>query len=206
MTLRVISHSLAEHLLVSLRDQTTAPCEFRRLARSLTAILITEATRQLEVKDVIVRTPLENTVGHILTEKVVLVPVLRAGLSMLDISLELIPGASVGYVGMERDEATAVAHSYYCKLPPLQGSRVLLLDPMLASGGSAAAAIDQLVTAGAGPISLLSVVAAPQGVERLTKAYPNLTIYAAALDRELNDRSFIMPGLGDFGDRLYGTV
>ncbi len=206
MTLHVITHSLGEHLLASLRDQSTAPGEFRRLARSLTAILVTEATRALPLKEIDVQTPLEVTVSRVLLETVVLVPVLRAGLSMLDIALELIPGATVGYVGMQRDESTAIAHSYYCKLPPLRGCRVLLLDPMLATGGSAIAAIDQLVDAGADNIALLCVVAAPQGVARLNEVYPDVAIFTASLDRDLNAKSYIMPGLGDFGDRLYGTV
>ena len=166
---------------------------------------MTEATRDLPLQAIEIETPLERMTGHGLKSKVVLVPVLRAGLSMLDIALELIPGASVGYVGMQRDESTAIAHSYYCKLPPLAGCHVLLLDPMLATGGSAAAAIDQLLAAGAVHISLLCVVAAPEGIAKLKSAYPDLSIVTAALDRELNERSYILPGLGDFGDRLYGT-
>lgn len=205
MAVHIISHSLAEHLLVSLRNQETLPSQFRLLARSLTAILVTEATRDLPLQAIEIETPLERMTGHSLQSQVVLVPVLRAGLSMLDIALELIPGASVGYVGMQRDESTAIAHSYYCKLPPLAGCHVLLLDPMLATGGSAAAAIDQLLAAGAAHISLLCVVAAPEGIAKLKAAYPDLAIITAALDRELNERSYILPGLGDFGDRLYGT-
>jgi uracil phosphoribosyltransferase len=144
--------------------------------------------------------------GSMLDHAPVLVPVLRAGLGMLDAALDLLPDATVGYVGLERDETTAIASSYYCKLPPVGDRVALLLDPMLATGGSAAWAINQLYTAGAAEVRLLCAVAAPEGVARLEESFPKLSIFTAALDRELNARSYILPGLGDFGDRLYGTL
>jgi uracil phosphoribosyltransferase len=205
MPLTVLDHALAAHILARLRDDGTPPERFRPLTRALTQILVVEATRALPTRPITVRTPLEETECVSLEAEITAVPVLRAGLGMLDPVLELLPEASVGYVGLERDEATAIASSYYCKLPPLQGRIALLLDPMLATGGSAAWAANQLYTAGAAHIMLLCVVAAPQGVARLAESFPHLHVIAASLDRDLNDRKYILPGLGDFGDRLYGT-
>lgn len=205
MPLTVLSHSLAEHILTRLRDHRTPPEQFRPLTRALTQILVVEATRGLTRLPLTVRTPLEEFQGSMLEGDFVVAPVLRAGLGMLDAALELLPDASVGYVGLERDESTAIATSYYCKLPPLTDKTVLLLDPMLATGGSAAWAVNQLYSDGAAQVIMLSIVAAPEGVARLEKAYPDLRIVAVALDRELDARKYILPGLGDFGDRLYGT-
>jgi uracil phosphoribosyltransferase len=205
MPLTVLDHALAAHLVTRLRDQETPPEQFRPLTRALTRILVTEATRRLPTQPVTVRTPLEETAGVTLTTEIVAVPVLRAGLGMLDAVLEMLPDASVGYVGLERDETTAIATSYYCKLPALEGKTALLLDPMLATGGSAAWAAHQLTDAGAAQVFLLCVVAAPQGVARLAESFPTLQVITASLDRDLNDRKYILPGLGDFGDRLYGT-
>jgi uracil phosphoribosyltransferase len=152
-----------------------------------------------------VETPLAPCPARALAAPVVAVPILRAGLGMLPPVLHLFPEITVGYVGLERDEQTAVARAYYQKLPPLDGRAVLLLDPMLATGGSAAQALTALEAAGAGDIRLLCVVAAPEGVNRLIHSHPHVPIYTAALDRELNPQKYIVPGLGDFGDRLYGT-
>jgi uracil phosphoribosyltransferase len=206
MPLTVLEHALGAHILAQLRDETTPPQRFRPLTRCLTQLLVTEATRQLPTRSLTVRTPLEETPGRMLEHTPVLTPVLRAGLGMLDAALDLLPDATVGYVGLERDENTAIATSYYCKLPPLTGRVALLLDPMLATGGSAAWAANQLYEAGAAEVRLLCVVAAPEGVARLAESFPYLGIFTAALDRQLNDRSYILPGLGDFGDRLYGTL
>lgn len=205
MALTVVEHPLAGHLLAQLRDLETPPERFRQLTRSLTQLLLVEATRALPTRAITVATPLEETPGVALEGGVVAVPVLRAGLGMLDAVLELLPMATVGYVGLERDETTAIARTYYLKLPSLAGATVLLLDPMLATGGSADWAVAQLVESGASRVVLICVVAAPVGVVRLQNRYPNLHIVTAALDRELNDRSYILPGLGDFGDRLFGT-
>jgi uracil phosphoribosyltransferase len=133
------------------------------------------------------------------------VAIVRAGMSMIDAVVNLLPSVSVGFVGMERDEETAEARSYYCKLPPLGGKRVLLVDPMLATGGSALQALDLIYGNGAGEVSFLNIVAAPEGVRKIEESFPDVAIYTAALDRELNSRNYILPGLGDFGDRLYGT-
>ncbi|HZP80349.1 MAG TPA: uracil phosphoribosyltransferase [Chthonomonadaceae bacterium] len=205
MPLTILEHALAAQILTRLRDIGTPPQQFRPLTRALTQILVVEAARTLPTRPRTVRTPLEETPGVLLATEVVLVPVLRAGLGMLDAALELLPESTVGYVGLERDEATAIATSYYCKLPPTQDRTAFLLDPMLATGGSAAWAANQLYSAGAAHVVLLCVVAAPQGVARLAESFPKLHVITASLDRDLNDRKYILPGLGDFGDRLYGT-
>ena len=205
MPLVVLEHALAGHLLARLRDETTPPERFRSLTRSLTQILVSEAARNLPTKLLAVKTPMEETSCPVLEREIVVAPVLRAGLGMLDATLEMLPEASVGYIGLERDEATAQARTYYCKLPDLTNRVVLLLDPMLATGGSAAWAAQKLYEAGAAQIMLLCIVAAPQGIAFLAEQFPDLHIVAASQDRGLNDRKYILPGLGDFGDRLYGT-
>ena len=204
--LTVIDHPLVQHNLSRLRDRKTAPQEFRRILSEVAALMLHEATRNFETEPVSVRTPLEKTTGRQLKREVLLVPVLRAGLGMLDAFLELVPSAQVGYFGLERNEQTAVARRYYEKVPKdLQDAVVYLLDPMLATGGSAAMAIEGLQDLGARHVRLLCVVAAPEGVAWLETAAPEAEVYTAALDRELNERKYILPGLGDFGDRLFGT-
>jgi uracil phosphoribosyltransferase len=205
MGLFTVNHPVIEDVLAMLRDASTRPEEFRRLTRKLSVLLSFEASRDLPVKEIDIETPMEGTRVRRLAAEVVLVPVLRAGMWMLDPLLEIFPDASVGYVGLERDEQTAVAHRYYLKLPDLPDRYVFLLDPMLATGGSALAAVEALREAGARFIRLLCIVAAPEGIQLLEDECPDLDIYATAVDRELNDRSFILPGLGDFGDRLFGT-
>jgi uracil phosphoribosyltransferase len=205
MQIEVVHHPLVKHILTRLRDATTEPAQFRALARQLTLLLAIEATRDLPLREQTVQTPLEPTQGYSLAQPIVAVPILRAGLGMLEAITELFTEVRVGYIGLERDEATAVARAYYCKLPPIGESRVLLLDPMLATGGSAAQAIEVLLKAGARDIVHICVVAAPEGVRLLNERFPQVRIVAASLDRGLNDRKFILPGLGDFGDRLYGT-
>ena len=206
MPLHVVSHAVAEHALASLRAHQTPPAEFRRLARQVSLVLAAEATRDLSVAETEVETPLEGARVKRLEGRVVAVPVLRAGLGMLDAFLELVPAAQVGYVGLERDEETAVARTYYEKIPAdLDEAAVFLLDPMLATGGSAASAIAGLVDRGARAVRLLSIVAAPEGVAHLEQNVPGTEIFTVALDRELDARKYIRPGLGDFGDRLYGT-
>jgi uracil phosphoribosyltransferase len=205
MQIEVVHHPLVKHILTRLRDATTEPAQFRALARQLTLLLAVEATRDLPVREHTVQTPLETTQGHSLAQPIVAVPILRAGLGMLEAITELFTEVRVGYIGLERDEATAIARAYYCKLPPIGESRVLLLDPMLATGGSAAQAVEVLLKAGAQDIVHICVVAAPEGVRLLNERFPKVRIVAASIDRGLNDRKFILPGLGDFGDRLYGT-
>jgi uracil phosphoribosyltransferase len=206
VALHRVEHPLIEDVLAQLRDVRTEPSTFRQLARQLTVLLAFGASRDLPLQKERVQTPLEETEVRRLASDIVLVPVLRAGMGMLEVMLTLFPRASVGYVGLERDEATAVAREYYRKLPMLSSRHVLLLDPMLATGGSASAAVDLLEGNGARHIRLLSVVAAPEGVKRLEKDHPEVDVYTAALDRELDSNKYILPGLGDFGDRLYGTL
>ena len=202
----LVDHPIAQHALLLLRDKGTYPSRFRRLAERLSLVVAIEATRDLPVESRTVTTPLEPATGTALRGNVVVVPVLRAGLIMAEVVLDLLPDARMGHVGLQRDEQTAVASQYYLKLPAIDPeTTVLVVDPMLATGGSAAMALDLVHRAGARSVRLLSIVAAPEGVEVVQSAYPDVPIYTAAVDRQLNARKFILPGLGDFGDRLYGT-
>jgi uracil phosphoribosyltransferase len=205
MALTILQHPLAIHVLTHLRDQTTKPALFRTLARQITLLLALEATRDLATEEKPIGTPLEAMTGRVLAKPLAVVSILRAGLAMVEPFLDLFPDVSVGYVGLERDHVTAIAHSYYCKLPSLAGRRVLVVDPMLATGGSAVQALDVVKAAGARDLALLCIVAAPEGVTLFEQRHPDVPIFVAALDRELNARKYILPGLGDFGDRLYGT-
>jgi uracil phosphoribosyltransferase len=203
--LHVSPHPVVKDCLAGLRDRRTPPEEFRALARKVITFLLYEATMDLPVRPGRVRTPLAPArVARIETE-VVAIPVLRAGLGLLGPVLELLPKVSVGYVGLERDERTARARIYYQKLPPLEGKVPLLLDPMLATGGSGVQALDIIHRAGGRGTRMVSVVAAPEGVRALEATHPGVHVYTAALDERLDDRAFIVPGLGDFGDRLFGT-
>lgn len=206
MGVQVVSHPLASSMLADLRDQNTPPPLFRLLAKRLALVLCLEATKSMLTMSVEVETPLARAPGPRLAQPLVAVPVLRAGLGMLDAVTELFPEVTVGYVGLERDHATFEPSLYYSKLPPLEGRFVLLLDPMLATGASAAAACGELERAGAGQITLLSVVSAPEGIARLQDLHPEINIVTASIDDGLDDHAYIVPGLGDFGDRLFGTV
>ena len=191
---------------MELRDARTAPPAFRRAANRISVLLAAEALRDLPSSAATVITPLGPADGRVVLTDVVVVPVLRAGLGMLDAVLELLPTARVGHIGLQRDEATAIASRYYSKLPPdLSQSHVLMIDPMLATGGSAVAAIDLIKAAGATAISMICIVSAPEGVSLLERAHPDVAVYTPVVDKELNAHKFIVPGLGDFGDRLYGT-
>jgi uracil phosphoribosyltransferase len=204
--LQLVTHPVAQDALVSLRDEATRPSHFRRLAHRVGLILATEATRDVPTASVTVRTPLETTSGQAVVTDVVVVAVLRAGLCLVDPVLDLFPRARVGHIGLRRDEHTAQASCYSAHLPEgLADSLVLLVDPMLATGGSAVMALDLLKKAGATNIRLLCVVAAPEGVAVVERAHPDVTVFSPVLDRQLNDRKYILPGLGDFGDRLFGT-
>jgi uracil phosphoribosyltransferase len=205
--LHLLNHSLGTHIVTHLRDRTTKPATFRTLAYQISLLLAFESTRDLATREITVETPLEPHPGRVLSQPIVVVPIFRAGISMVQPFTDLLPDVSVGYIGLERDEETAVARSYYCKLPPLGTRRVLILDPMLATGGSAVQAIE-VVNAHGTPLkdlSLVCIVCAPEGVRAVEALDPGIKIFAAALDRELNARKYILPGLGDFGDRLYGT-
>ena len=207
MNVHTLQHPLAAHFLTHLRDQSTKPALFRLLTKRLTVLLAVEATQTLALRPRPICTPMEAIEGRVLDEQLVAVPVLRAGLGMLDPIVEFFPEVSVGYIGLERDHDTAVASSYYAKLPPMMtGRTTLVLDPMLATGGSAAQAISTVKAAGAGRVLMLCIVAAPEGVQTLNDAHPDVEIYTAGLDRALDSRKYILPGLGDFGDRLYGTA
>jgi uracil phosphoribosyltransferase len=205
--LHLVTHPLVHDALVSLRDKRTTPEEFRRAATRISVLLATEALRDVPATDVTVETPLGPAPGRRIGADVVVVPVLRAGLGMLDAVLELVPGARVGHIGLQRDEMTAIASRYYSKLPErLDASFVLIIDPMLATGGSAVAALDLLQRAGARDVRMICIVAAPEGVALVERHHPEVAIYTPVVDRELNAHKYIVPGLGDFGDRLYGTV
>jgi uracil phosphoribosyltransferase len=202
----VVDHPLVQDILLDLRDARTTPERFRLLAGRISVLLAAEALRHVPGTPETVTTPLGPASGQRVRTDIVLVPVLRAGLGMLPGMLELVPGARVGHIGLQRDERTAVASQYYAKLPPnLADSYVLMIDPMLATGGSAVAALDMLSRAGARTLSLVCIVAAPEGIAAVTRAYPDVPIFTPVIDERLNDHKFIVPGLGDFGDRLYGT-
>lgn len=205
MSLTVVDHPLASALLTRLRDKRTGPAEFRSLTRRLGAILVVEATRDLPLVPTEVQTPLEPFTGSALGVDLVAIPVLRAGLGLLDAVTDLYPDTMVGYLGMERDEETHEPRDYYAKLPPLGGRHALLLDPMLATGGSGSAAAGYVKAAKPRGLTFICVVAAPEGVARMEADHPDVAIVAGALDRRLDANAYILPGLGDFGDRLYGT-
>jgi uracil phosphoribosyltransferase len=203
----LVDHPIAHDTLAALRDKHTRPSHFRRLAHRMSLLLAIEATRDLATRSTTIETPLEIAEGRTLGRDVVVVPVLRAGLGMVEAVLELLPQARVGHIGLQRDERTAVASQYYAKLPPdLSASTALIVDPMLATGGSAVSAIRMLDAAGARDVRLVCIVAAPEGIAAVEAARPDVRIFTPAIDRELNASKFILPGLGDFGDRLYATT
>jgi uracil phosphoribosyltransferase len=206
VAVHLVEHPLVHDALVELRDKRTGPEHFRRAARRISVLLAAEALRDTPHRSVTVDTPIGPAPGRRITPDIVVVPVLRAGLGMLDAVLELVPEARVGHIGLQRDELTAVASRYYAKFPgTLERSFVLMIDPMLATGGSAAAALTLLRDAGARQVRVVCIVAAPEGISAVEAQHPDVSIYTPVVDRGLNERKFIVPGLGDFGDRLYGT-
>jgi uracil phosphoribosyltransferase len=202
-----VTHPLVQHKLSYLRDRSTPTVHFRKLVNELTLLLTYEATKDFPTEEVEIETPLEPMKAkRISGKKVAVCPILRAGVGMLDGVLSLISGARVGFIGMYRDEETLQPVEYYVKLPTDIADRdVILLDPMLATGNSTAAAIGTVKRQGASSISLISLIAAPEGIEHIQRDHPDVRIVVAAIDSHLNDRGFIVPGLGDAGDRLYGT-
>jgi uracil phosphoribosyltransferase len=203
----LVDHPLVHDALVELRDKRTAPEHFRRAATRISVLLAAEALRDAPSTAVTVDTPLGPAPGRRVRPDIVVVPVLRAGLGMLDAVLELVPTARVGHIGLQRDEMTAIASRYYSKLPPtLSDSYVLMIDPMLATGGSAVAALDLLQAEGAVHVRIVCIVAAPEGIAVVEQRHPGVSIYTPVVDQRLNEQKYIVPGLGDFGDRLYGTV
>jgi uracil phosphoribosyltransferase len=203
----VVDHPLVQHKLGLLRDKTTPTQVFRQLVDELTLLLTYEATKDMPTEESEIETPLQRTtVQRISGKKVAVCPILRAGVGMLDGVLSLISGARVGFIGLYRNEETLEPVEYYVKLPQDIAARdVILLDPMLATGNSTAAAVATVKQAGAQSIRLIAIIAAPEGIERLQSEHPDVAIVVAAIDRELNERGYIVPGLGDAGDRLYGT-
>jgi uracil phosphoribosyltransferase len=206
MPLTLIEHPLASDLLTVLRDRETEPPEFRQTAERLGYLLVAEALSDMIAHPVDITTPLEPTKGARLQRPVVAVAVLRAGLGLLQSVLTLVPDATIGFAGVQRDEETAEPIEYYTKFPTLDTARVLILEPMLATGGSLSWATEKVKENGARDITAICVVAAPSGVARMEIDHPGVRIVAAALDRELNPNYYIAPGLGDMGDRLFGTL
>jgi uracil phosphoribosyltransferase len=204
--LQLVNHPLVHECLAELRDARTGPERFRALTNRISVLLGAEALRDVPMIDGTVQTPLGPSPSRRLAADVVMAPVLRAGLGMLPGMLELVPDARVGHLGLQRDERTAVASQYYAKLPKeIANSYVLLIDPMLATGGSAVAALDMLRESGARDVRMICIVSAPEGIALVERHHPDVHIYTPVVDQGLNDHKFIVPGLGDFGDRLYGT-
>ena len=204
--LHVMDHPLILHKISMLRSKETGTKDFRELIYEIALLIGYEATRDLPVTEYTVSTPVAEAVGYRLPRQVCLVPILRAGLGMVDALLTLIPAARVGHIGLYRDPQTLEPVEYYCKMPPDLAERVVLvLDPMLATGGSAAAAITFLKQRGAKSIKMLNIIGSPEGVKKVTDAHPDVDIYLGSLDEKLNDHGYIVPGLGDAGDRLFGT-
>jgi uracil phosphoribosyltransferase len=204
--LHILDHPLIQDKLTRLRNIATNNHNFRLLLEELTALMVYEITRNYPLREVEVVTPLERTIGKVLDAPVVLVPILRAGTGMLGGVLSLIPTAKVGHIGIYRNPKTLKPVEYYFKLPvKLEDAQVIIVDPMLATGGSAIAAVDLIKKEGGKKIQFLCLVAAPEGAEALAQAHPDIPIYSAALDRQLNEHGYILPGLGDAGDRIFGT-
>lgn len=203
----VSQHPLVQHKLAKLRDMKTEPKKFRELIRELAILMVYEATTDLALEPVTVTTPMGQAQGHVLKEKIGLVPILRAGLGMVEGVWEMMPTAEVWHIGIYRDEATLRPVEYYNKLPVEPTVQVcLILDPMLATGGSAVATVDILKRWGAQRIKFVGLIAAPEGIKRLTEAHPDVPIHIAAIDDHLNEIGYIVPGLGDAGDRQFGTA
>lgn len=202
----VLNHPLIDHKMSIIRDKTTNTKAFRENVNEIGGLITYEITRDLSTKDVEIETPIQTTIAKQLSKDVIIVPILRAGLGMVDGIQMIIPTAKVGHVGMYRDEETLEPHEYYAKFPDeITSGTVLVVDPMLATGGSASAAITAVKKRGAKDIRFVGLVGCPEGVERLNKEHPDVDIYLAAMDEKLNEIGYIVPGLGDCGDRLFGT-
>jgi uracil phosphoribosyltransferase len=205
--IHIVDHPLVQDALLELRDASTAPAAFRRAAHRISVLLAAEALKHVPSESATVTTPIGPATGRRMQGDLVVVPVLRAGLGMLDSVLELVPTARVGHIGLHRDERTAVASQYYAKLPhDLARSFVLMIDPMLATGGSAVSAIDVIKKSRPASVTMICIVAAPEGVALMEQHHPDVAVYTPVVDTELNANRYIVPGLGDFGDRLYGTL
>ena len=206
MQVNIIDHPLIQHKLTIMRKKETSSADFRKLLEEITMLMGYEATRDLPMEDVEIETPIQKTVGKRLTgKKIAIVPVLRAGFGMVQGLLDLIPSARIGVIGLYRDPETLKPVEYYCKLPNIENRSFIIVDPMLATGGSSVAAIQMLKDRGVKDIRLMCLVAAPEGVDTVNKAHPDVKIYTAAVDECLNEHGYIVPGLGDAGDRIFGT-
>lgn len=203
----VLDHPLIKHKLTIIRDKNTGSKEFRELVKEVAMLMGYEVTRDLSLEEIEIETPIAKTKSQVIAgKKLGLVPILRAGLGMVDGMLTLLPAVKVGHIGLYRDPKTFKPVEYYCKLPQdIEERELIVLDPMLATGGSAVAAIQFLKDRGANSIKLMNLIAAPEGIEAVTKAHPDVDIYVASIDEKLNDHAYIVPGLGDAGDRLFGT-
>ena len=203
----IMDHPLIQHKLGIIRKKDTSSKEFREMISEIAMLMCYEATRELPLTDVEIETPIcKTTVKELEGKKMAVVPILRAGLGMVEGMLAMIPAAKIGHIGLYRDEETHEPHEYYCKLPdPIDERLIVVTDPMLATGGSAVAAVDFIKQHGGKHIKFMSIIAAPQGIERLLKAHPDIQLYVGHVDRELNENAYICPGLGDAGDRIFGT-
>ena len=203
----VVTHPLIQHKLTMLRDKNTSSKDFRELVREIAMLMAYEVTRNLPLKDIDIETPICETTGKILSgEDIAIVPVLRAGLGMVDEMLDLIPNAKIGHIGLYRNEETLQPVEYYCKLPSdIEHRLVIITEPMLSTGGSMIGALSMLKSRGAKKIKSIHLVCAPEGLKRVTEAHPDVEIYTAAIDEKYNEIGYIVPGLGDAGDRLFGT-
>jgi len=206
-TVKVINHPLIQHKLAILRNKKTSVKEFRELVSEISGLMCYEATRNLPTREVEVQTPVAVAKCRVLAgKKLAIVPILRAGLGMVDAMVDLIPSAKIGHIGLYRDPETHKPVEYYCKLPEdIENRQVYVVDPMLATGGSAVAAIDFLKQHGCKNITMMNIIGCPEGIEAVQKAHPDVDIYMAACDEKLNDHAYIVPGLGDAGDRIFGT-
>lgn len=205
MSLLVCDFPLVKTAITRLRDRNSEHTEFRRNVRYISRVLALEVSKKFTLSEYQVETPLEKTTGFKFEKEVILLPILRAGLGMLDGFLDIIPSAKAGHIGLQRNEVTLQPEKYYFKVPEMVDPIVIILDPMLATGGSASAAINKVKQLTSGSVYLVSVISAPEGVKRVESDFPDVQIYTATLDRQLNDKGYILPGLGDAGDRIFGT-
>lgn len=205
--IHLLNHPLIEHKLTILRNRETENKLFRETLNELSYLMVYEITRDLKLKKEVIQTPLQKCRGKVVAERVVIVPILRAGLGMVEGILNLLPNARVGHIGLYRNEATLQPEQYYCKLPPgIREAKVFLLDPMLATGGSISRAVDLLQEKGASDIRVVSIVCAPEGLKYFQEQHPGIDVYTTAIDEKLNENGYILPGLGDCGDRIFGTL
>ena len=206
MSVSYMTHPLIRHKITLLRKESTSTNEFRKLVEEIAMLMGYEALSDLETQEINIKTPLEESKQPVISgKKLAVVPILRAGLGMVNGILALVPSARVGHIGLYRDPVTHEPHEYYCKPEPIDQRQIVVVDPMLATGGSAVAAVDYIKEHGGQKIKFMSIIAAPKGVETLMKAHPDIQLYVGALDRQLDDNAYIRPGLGDAGDRIFGT-